>query len=28
MPPPPQSGDAKISPTFVGYGRIPGLSED
>jgi cell wall-associated NlpC family hydrolase len=27
MPPPPQSGDAKISPTFVGYGRIPGLSE-
>jgi cell wall-associated NlpC family hydrolase len=28
MPPPPQSGDAKISPTFVGYGRIPGLSEN
>jgi cell wall-associated NlpC family hydrolase len=28
MPPPPNSGDAKISPTFVGYGRIPGLSED
>ena len=27
MPPPPQSGDAKISPVFVGYGRIPGLSE-
>jgi cell wall-associated NlpC family hydrolase len=27
MPPPPQSGDAKISPTFVGYGRIPGLTE-
>jgi cell wall-associated NlpC family hydrolase len=27
MPPPPQSGDARISPTFVGYGRIPGLSE-
>jgi peptidoglycan DL-endopeptidase CwlO len=26
MPPPPKSGDAKISPTFVGYGRIPGLS--
>jgi cell wall-associated NlpC family hydrolase len=25
MPAPPQSGDAKISPTFVGYGRIPGL---
>ena len=28
MPTPPQSGDAKISPVFVGYGRIPGLSED
>jgi cell wall-associated NlpC family hydrolase len=28
MPPPPQSGDAKLSPVFVGYGRIPGLSED
>jgi peptidoglycan DL-endopeptidase CwlO len=28
MPPSPQSGDAKISPVFVGYGRIPGLSED
>ena len=27
MPPPPKSGDAKISPTFVGYGRIPGLDE-
>jgi cell wall-associated NlpC family hydrolase len=26
MPPPPQSGDAKISPVFVGYGRVPGLS--
>jgi peptidoglycan DL-endopeptidase CwlO len=25
IPPPPQSGDAKISPVFVGYGRIPGL---
>jgi cell wall-associated NlpC family hydrolase len=25
MPPPPNSGDAKISPVFVGYGRIPGL---
>jgi peptidoglycan DL-endopeptidase CwlO len=24
--PPPSSGDAKISPVFVGYGRIPGLS--
>jgi cell wall-associated NlpC family hydrolase len=28
MPPAPQSGDAKISPVFVGYGRIPGLGED
>jgi cell wall-associated NlpC family hydrolase len=28
MPPPPNSGDAKISPVFVGYGRIPGLSND
>jgi cell wall-associated NlpC family hydrolase len=28
MPPPPKSGDAKVSPNFVGYGRIPGLSED
>jgi len=28
MPPPPKSGDAKISPVFVGYGRIPGLIED
>jgi peptidoglycan DL-endopeptidase CwlO len=28
MPPPPKSGDAKISPVFVGYGRIPGLSEE
>ena len=28
MPAPPKSGDAKISPTFVGYGRIPGLSEE
>jgi peptidoglycan DL-endopeptidase CwlO len=28
MPPPPQSGDAKISPVFVGYGRIPSLNED
>jgi cell wall-associated NlpC family hydrolase len=25
IPPPPKSGDAKISPVFVGYGRIPGL---
>ena len=28
MPPPPKSGDEKISPLFVGYGRIPGLGED
>jgi cell wall-associated NlpC family hydrolase len=28
MPPPPNSGDAKISPVFVGYGRIPGLTGD
>jgi cell wall-associated NlpC family hydrolase len=28
MPPPPTSGDAKISPVFVGYGRIPGLMGD
>ena len=28
LPPPPNSGDAKISPVFVGYGRIPGLSRD
>ena len=28
MPPPPKSGDAKISPGFVGYGRIPGLIEE
>jgi cell wall-associated NlpC family hydrolase len=28
MPPPPKSGDAKISPVFVGYGRIPGLSQE
>jgi len=28
LPPPPHSGDVKISPVFVGYGRIPGLSED
>jgi cell wall-associated NlpC family hydrolase len=28
MPPPPSSGDAKISPVFVGYGRIPSLSEE
>src|SRR5437879_5619351 len=26
LPPPPTTGDAKISPVFVGYGRIPGLS--
>jgi cell wall-associated NlpC family hydrolase len=28
LPPPPNSGDAKISPVFVGYGRIPGLIEE
>jgi len=28
LPPPSKSGDAKISPVFVGYGRIPGLNED
>jgi cell wall-associated NlpC family hydrolase len=28
LPPPPNSGDAKISPVFVGYGRIPGSSEE
>jgi peptidoglycan DL-endopeptidase CwlO len=28
MPPPPKSGDAKISPVFVGYGRIPGLAKN
>jgi len=28
LPPPPKSGDAKISPVFVGYGRIPGLGAD
>jgi peptidoglycan DL-endopeptidase CwlO len=27
LPPPPKSGDAKISPVFVGYGRIPGSPE-
>jgi peptidoglycan DL-endopeptidase CwlO len=28
LPPPPNSTDAKLSPVFVGYGRIPSLSED
>jgi cell wall-associated NlpC family hydrolase len=28
FPPPPSSSDAKLSPVFVGYGRIPSLSED
>jgi cell wall-associated NlpC family hydrolase len=28
LPPPPKSGDAKVSPVFVGYGRIPGLSQN
>jgi cell wall-associated NlpC family hydrolase len=26
LPAPPNSGDLKMSPVFVGYGRIPGLS--
>jgi cell wall-associated NlpC family hydrolase len=28
LPPPPNSADAKLSPVFVGYGRIPGLSQE
>jgi len=28
LPAPSQSGDAKLSPMFVGYGRIPGLIEE
>ncbi len=28
LPPPPNSNDAKLSPAFVGYGRIPGLIEN
>ena len=28
MPPPPNSADGKLSPVFVGYGRIPGLVEE
>jgi cell wall-associated NlpC family hydrolase len=28
LPPPPKSGDAKISPVFVGYGPISGLTKD
>ena len=28
LPPPPNSNEAKLSPVFVGYGRIPGLSEE
>ena len=28
LPPPPKSNDAKLSPIFVGYGRIPGVSKD
>jgi hypothetical protein len=27
LPPPPQSGDARLSPLFVGYGPIPEASE-
>jgi peptidoglycan DL-endopeptidase CwlO len=28
LPPPPKANDAKLSPVFVGYGRIPGLTEE
>jgi cell wall-associated NlpC family hydrolase len=28
LPPPPSSNEAKLSPVFVGYGQIPGLSEE
>jgi len=28
LPPPPKTNDAKLSPVFVGYGRIPGLTEE
>lgn len=28
LPPPLSSNEAKLSPVFVGYGRIPGLSEE
>jgi cell wall-associated NlpC family hydrolase len=28
IPPPPSSSEAKLSPVFVGYGRIPGLTEE
>jgi len=28
LPPPPNSGDAKLSPVFVGYGPIPGSIGD
>src|SRR5438034_2412021 len=28
LSPPPNRDDAKLSPVFVGYGRIPGLKED
>jgi cell wall-associated NlpC family hydrolase len=28
LPPPPSSNEAKLSPVFVGYGRIPGLTEE
>jgi peptidoglycan DL-endopeptidase CwlO len=28
LPPPPSSNDAKLSPVFVGYGRILGLTEE
>jgi cell wall-associated NlpC family hydrolase len=28
LPPPPSSNEAKLSPIFVGYGRIPGLTDE
>jgi peptidoglycan DL-endopeptidase CwlO len=28
LPPPPKTNDGKLSPVFVGYGRIPGLTEE
>jgi peptidoglycan DL-endopeptidase CwlO len=28
LPPPPKTNDGRLSPVFVGYGRIPGLTEE
>jgi len=28
LPPPPKTNDGKLSPVFVGYGQIPGLTEE